>query len=72
MAMEFDEINIEKLSKLQYLLEAMKDFPKEQNLVRFTIRGEPYLYLYYDFDEINEWYAKWLQAPAEDLSYGGV
>ena len=59
------------MNKLQQLQEAMKDFPKELNFVRFTPEGEPYLYLYYDFDEINEWYAKWLQAPAEDLSYGG-
>ena len=43
------------MSKLQYLQEAMKDFPKEWKLVRFTPEGEPYLYLYYDFDEINEW-----------------
>lgn len=40
---------------------AIKDFPKETVDSRVGGDGDEYNWYSYDFDDINEWYAKWLQ-----------
>ena len=46
---------------------AIEDFPKEQVDSRVGGDGDEYNWYSYDFDEINEWHAKWLQQFKELL-----
>jgi len=57
----------------KYIEDAAKDFPKSTRENRVSPTGTPYVWLAYDFDEINEWYAKWLQDYEEkSQEYTGV
>jgi len=54
----------------KYLEEAVRDFPKHKVEHRITPSHTPYKWFFYDFDEISDWYARWLQnyAPPTDDS----
>lgn len=45
---------------------AASEFPKPVSEDKVSPAGTPYKWLSYDFDEINEWRARWIQDHAED------
>ncbi len=51
-----------------YLKKALDDFPKPSEENKIDPEGHPYIWLAYDFDEMNEWVAKWLQFNGEDAT----
>ena len=60
----FDEVmwnRVDSKDVLDWFHRCIEDFPKHTKENRVSPIGTPYVWLAYDFDEINEWYAKWLQ-----------
>jgi len=52
----------------EYLELALKEFPKDQFEWKVSPAGNQYKWFSYDFDDINEWVAKWLQNPENTIT----
>ncbi len=56
------------MSLKKYFELAEKDIPKPTKENKVSPMGNPYVWFAYDFDEINEWMAKWIQNHEEQMS----